>query len=253
MLRKLIPGFTVIILFGSCTALKPFANQSANTKSTSASTTLANTNKEVKFLDNIENSSTAPVQVSQQKESLHDVKKDEQGSFTQTKVESLALSNILVTSAASVSEIEKASSLQFKYAALLNTNVEDIQNLPLFQKIDEWWGTKFRYGGTTKKGIDCSGFVQTVFASVYGISLPRNARDQYKIVDRISTSELKEGDLLFFNTTGGVSHVAIYLQNNKFVHVSVSKGVMISDMTEPYYVKRFISAGRLSSSASLSN
>jgi lipoprotein Spr len=70
------------------------------------------------------------------------------------------------------------------------------------------------------------------------------AKDQYKVTRHISRTELKEGDLLFFNTRSGVSHVGIYLQNNKFVHASVS-GVMISDMFEPYYVKHFIAAGRV--------
>lgn len=141
-------------------------------------------------------------------------------------------------------EVEKASALQSKYAQLLNTDAEQIQDIPLYQTIDDWYGTRYKYGGTTKNGIDCSAFVQTVFMSVFGITLPRTARDQYKATRRISRTELQEGDLLFFNTTGGVSHVGIYLQNNKFVHASVS-GVTISDMFEPYYVKHFISAGRV--------
>ncbi len=141
-------------------------------------------------------------------------------------------------------EVERASSLQLKYAQLLNTDVEEIQDIPLYQTIDDWYGTRYKYGGTSKTGIDCSAFVQTVFISVFGVTLPRTARDQYKSTRRISRTELQEGDLLFFNTTGGVSHVGIYLTNNKFVHASVS-GVTISDMFEPYYVKHFISAGRV--------
>ena len=141
-------------------------------------------------------------------------------------------------------EVEKASALQLKYAGLLNTEVTEIQDIPLYQTIDDWYGTRYKYGGTTRNGIDCSAFVQTVFISVFGITLPRTAKDQYKATRRISRTKLQEGDLLFFNTTGGVSHVGIYLQNNKFVHASVS-GVTISDMFEPYYVKHFISAGRV--------
>jgi lipoprotein Spr len=86
------------------------------------------------------------------------------------------------------------------------------------------------------------------------MTLPRTARDQYNSSHRISQTQLREGDLLFFNTRGGVSHVGIYLQNNKFVHASVS-GVMISDMFEPYYMKHLVAAGRVNklnnSSASL--
>jgi lipoprotein Spr len=65
------------------------------------------------------------------------------------------------------------------------------------------------------------------------------------MTQHISRTELQEGDLLFFNTRGGVSHVGIYLQNNKFVHASISGGVTISDMFEPYYVKHFIASGRV--------
>jgi len=124
--------------------------------------------------------------------------------------------------------------------------VEQIQNVSLYQNIDNWYGTPYKLGGTTKDGIDCSAFVQTIFLSAFGVTLPRTAKDQYKVTRRISRTELKEGDLLFFDTRGGVSHVGIYLHNNKFVHASVS-GVTISDMFEPYYVKHFISAGRVTS------
>ena len=77
------------------------------------------------------------------------------------------------------------------------------------------------------------------------MSLPRTARDQYRASRIISAVELKEGDLLFFNTTGGISHVGIYLRNNKFVHASSSQGVVISDIFDAYYLKRYIGAGRL--------
>lgn len=151
-------------------------------------------------------------------------------------------------------EVEKVSSLQLKYSELLNTDVEQVKNIPLYQSIDEWYGVPYKLGGTTKNGIDCSAFVQTIFVSAFGITVPRTARDQYNSTRHISQTELKEGDLLFFNTRGGVSHVGIYLQNNKFVHASVS-GVTISDMFEPYYLKHLVGAGRIkqfnNSSASL--
>jgi len=86
--------------------------------------------------------------------------------------------------------------------------------------------------------------MQILFASVYGISLPRTAREQYKVTSRISRTELKEGDMVFFNTRGGVSHVGFYLQNNKFVHASTG-GVIISDLFDPYYLRRFVGVGRV--------
>jgi lipoprotein Spr len=65
------------------------------------------------------------------------------------------------------------------------------------------------------------------------------------LTNRISRTELKEGDLIFFNTHGGISHVGVYLQNNKFVHASTSGGVMISDIFDEYWVRRFVGVGRL--------
>ena len=98
-----------------------------------------------------------------------------------------------------------------------------------------WYALPF--GGETKKGIDCSAFVQVMYAGLFGIAVPRTAREQYNATRRISRTEMKEGDLLFFNTRGGVSHVGIYLQNNKFVHAAASGGVMISDLYEDYWVQ----------------
>ena len=143
--------------------------------------------------------------------------------------------------------VEAAESLQFKYSLLLDVEVEMVKNVNLFRFIDEWYGVRYLFGGSTKKGIDCSALMQVLFTSLYGISLPRTAKMQYDFSRRISRTELKEGDLLFFNTRGGVSHVGMYLTNNKFVHASVSKGVVISDMFEPYYLQRYIGAGRIES------
>lgn len=140
---------------------------------------------------------------------------------------------------------EMASPLQMKYSVLMNTPAQQVTNTKMFEFIDDWYGTKYRLGGTTKNGIDCSAFTQYLFAAVFGISLPRTAREQYKLTNRISRTELKEGDLIFFNTRGGVSHVGVYLQNNKFVHASTSGGVMISDIFDQYWVRRFIGVGRI--------
>ncbi len=142
-------------------------------------------------------------------------------------------------------DIENAGGLQFKYSLLLDVEVELLRNMPLLRLIDDWYGTRYIFGGSTKRGIDCSALMQVFFASLYGISLPRTARMQYDASRRISRTELKEGDLLFFNTTGGISHVGMYLCNNKFVHSSSSNGVTISDMFDPYYASRIVGVGRI--------
>jgi lipoprotein Spr len=141
-------------------------------------------------------------------------------------------------------EIENADKLQFKFSILLDMEVEALQNLTLLRLLDEWLGTRYRLGGNSKAGIDCSAFMQVLFSSLYNFTLPRTAREQFAASLQISRTELREGDLVFFNTTGGISHVGMYLQNNKFVHAS-SSGVTISDLFDDYWSKRFIGVGRL--------
>jgi len=141
--------------------------------------------------------------------------------------------------------LEMFSINQFKYAIQLNVPVEAISNVSLYNMIDEWWNTPYRLGGTTKKGIDCSAFVQTLMLGVFAVQLPRTAREQRSVSTSIEPQELREGDLVFFNTRGGVSHVGVYLHNNKFVHASTSGGVMISDLNEEYWRRKFLGAGRI--------
>jgi cell wall-associated NlpC family hydrolase len=143
------------------------------------------------------------------------------------------------------SDIENVDNVQLKYALLLDINVEQAVDVNVFKVLDEWMGTRYRLGGSSKDGIDCSAFTQVLFSTLYGISIPRTAREQYDYSQRISRTELKEGDLVFFNTIGGVSHVGMYLQNNKFVHASTG-GVTISDLFDDYWMKKFIGVGRVS-------
>ena len=134
---------------------------------------------------------------------------------------------------------------QFKYGQILDRDVESITNASLFHFIDTWWGTPYRYGGSTQKGVDCSAFSSTLISSVFGVQLPRTARDQYKVCQKLDEDELKEGDLVFFNTRGGISHVGVSLGGKYFVHASTSNGVMISSLDEDYYNHRFVAGGRV--------
>lgn len=106
-------------------------------------------------------------------------------------------------------------------------------------------GIKYRYGGSTTKGFDCSGFVRYVFGKL-GIDLPRSSRELYKVGQKVSKDELRVGDLVFFNTSGkGVSHVGIYMGDGLFVHSSTSKGVTYTSMNDKYYAKRYVGARRI--------
>jgi hypothetical protein len=189
----------------------------------------------VKFLDNIA-VEVAPAPVNNESSNW--------------KAEYLAAPKKELPAVASSIDIEKASSIQFKFSLLLDTEVESVQNLSLYLLIDEWLGTRYRLGGNDKSGIDCSAFTQTLFANYFKQALPRTAREQYAASQRISRTELKEGDLVFFNTTGGISHVGMYLTNNKFVHAS-SSGVTISDLYDDYWMKRFVGVGRMDEAVAL--
>lgn len=141
---------------------------------------------------------------------------------------------------------QSSGSIKKTYAAKLNVPESDIKNEKLYQFIDDWYAVPYKYGGKDKKGIDCSGFTGVLCSTIYNKKVSPSSRAIYEETTRINTSDLKEGDLVFFIINGkSVSHVGVYLQHNKFVHASTHKGVIISDLDEPYYKKYFYKAGRL--------
>jgi hypothetical protein len=144
--------------------------------------------------------------------------------------------------------VDQVKAHQFRYSILLDVEVEKLGNAALYALIDDWIGTPYKVGGHTRRGVDCSGFVQNLIGAVYGSYMARTAREQRDQCSPIRKEELREGDLVFFNTRGGISHVGMYLHNDKFVHASTSNGVIISDLKETYWARRFVTAGRLSNS-----
>ena len=141
--------------------------------------------------------------------------------------------------------IELCNARNFKFGQVLNIEVEKLTNDSLYQFIEKWLGTPYHFGGTSNRGIDCSGFTGMLHRTVFKSVLPRMAKDQYGASKKIERSEMKEGDLVFFNTRGGVSHVGVYLHNGYFVHASTKNGVVINSLNEGYYKQRFIGAGRV--------
>jgi murein DD-endopeptidase / murein LD-carboxypeptidase len=141
--------------------------------------------------------------------------------------------------------IENCSGLQFKYAQLLDMDVESFSNSKLYESIEAWWATRYRYGGTTKKGIDCSALTGALMNEAFGYTLARTARDQFAQCEKVDKENLEEGDLVFFNTRGGISHVGVYLGNNYFVHASVHSGVTINSLNDDYYSRKYIGGGRV--------
>lgn len=117
----------------------------------------------------------------------------------------------------------------------------------LFAEIDSWMGTPYRYGKHEKRvGTDCSGFTMEIYDKVFGIKLNRSSDGQVANTVEIKEKDLQIGDLVFYVTRGQrISHVGIYIGNNKFVHATTSRGVIISDMDEDYYKKRYVRSGRV--------
>ncbi len=185
--------------------------------------------KSEKFIEGIEMNAGTPV--------------NEQGTVKRTDEITTLSTRPLVNH--SGSGIENCSALQFKYAQLLDMDVESITNQVLYEFIEKWWATPYRYGGATQKGVDCSAYSGTLLHDVYGLVTVRTARDQYEACEKIDKQDLQEGDLVFFKTRRGVNHVGVYLRNGYFTHASVGNGVTISNLDEPYYKKKYTGGGKI--------
>jgi cell wall-associated NlpC family hydrolase len=147
---------------------------------------------------------------------------------------------------ASKSRAVPSGSLTERYASLLNVKEKELSNEKLYRFIDSWIGVPHRLGGMDKKGIDCSAFISILEKEIYSRSVPRTAKSMAEVVKRKYEEELKEGDLVFFDFQGQkFSHVGVYLHNSKFAHASTSKGVIISDLKDPWYYKYFSRGGSL--------
>lgn len=134
-------------------------------------------------------------------------------------------------------------------AIRLDMDIEMKDNHKLYLEAADWIGTPYRYGGTTKKGVDCSGLTSAIYRKVYGKKLSRSSEEQRgRDCKRVLKRNLKEGDLVFFHNgkkKRKASHVGIYLKDGKFVHASTSVGVVVSSLNERYYDKHWLQGGRV--------
>jgi cell wall-associated NlpC family hydrolase len=124
------------------------------------------------------------------------------------------------------------------------TPISDMKQL-LMDQYKAWRHVRYRIGGHSKRGIDCSGFMQVTFKSKFDITLPRDTRSQGAVGKRVKKTALRTGDLVFFNTGRNVRHVGVYLDQQKFLHASTSSGVIISDMNNSYWSRRYWQARRV--------
>jgi hypothetical protein len=220
--------FILLVLLVNLTACNVFrpASRSADNLSSEGSNNV-NRNASPRFIEDISTESKAPV-----------AKPAETSLYRTTSAKTTI----------PISGNEVFDSLQFKYAILTNSPVEELNNPRLLLFVEQWYGVPYHYGGKSKDGIDCSAFTCQLISEVYNVNqLPRMSADQYRATRRIPKKDLREGDLVFFHTIGKgrkITHVGVYLYNNRFVHASVA-GVQISDLGEGYYLHHYVGAGRV--------
>lgn len=119
----------------------------------------------------------------------------------------------------------------------------------LLATVNTWLGTPYRLGSNSRKAIDCSAFTMNVYSQAYNLNIPRSSEEQYKNYGRsaVQNPDRQEGDLIYFKTINSgkpVSHVGVWLDENRFAHASSSKGVMISSINEAYWRNRYVGANR---------
>ena len=131
---------------------------------------------------------------------------------------------------------------------------ESLKNQPkgesqaLLREALSWRGVPYVYGGESKKGVDCSGFVMKVYKDALGILLPRTSAEQGEFAKKVKVKNLKIGDLLFFHTSKKskkINHVGMYVGNGNMIHASSSQGVVIVSFYNQYFQDHFSHAGRI--------
>ena len=152
---------------------------------------------------------------------------------------------VILSSCSSHKNLSKEkSSVKRKYASIMNVPEKKLTNTKLYNFINEWEGVKYRNGGLSKSGVDCSGLVYLLYKEVYNKNIPRSTSQQINIIKRKFEGSLKEGDLVFFDYDNKkFSHVGVFLQNGYYVHASTRRGVMVQKLRDPYTYKYFSRGG----------
>lgn len=149
----------------------------------------------------------------------------------------ITVDNIQINSASLQKTLQenKTSSLQIKPAI----------DKKLYAFYKEWKGVKYKLGGNSKSGIDCSAFIQKAFKEKLDLNLPRTTKLQSKVGKTINKSQLNSGDLVFFKTGRTSRHVGIYMNEGNFMHASTKRGVTISKLDNVYFKRHYWKATRV--------
>ena len=178
-----------------------------------------------------------------------------QGNFKELPKNSVTGKTVVTNSEDKTVTASKKSGMNNVIASEESDDDLDVDETPylvkqIIYKAMEYDGVKYRSGGTTAAGMDCSGLVTTVFKT-YDISLPRSSNDMSKVGKKLKREEIQNGDLIFFKTNGRcvINHVGIVTEVTKdeiiFIHSSVQRGVILSSTKEPYYQRTFAQANRI--------
>lgn len=131
----------------------------------------------------------------------------------------------------------------------LGFDIEEHDDHALMLESARWLGAPYRYGGNTRRGVDCSGLSCAIYNKVYSVRLERTCASQLaKDCRRVAKGSLRSGDLVFFTTSSSgreAGHVGVYLKDGRFIHASTSKGVIVSGLDENYFKKHWLAGGRV--------
>jgi len=131
------------------------------------------------------------------------------------------------------------------FSQIMGVAVNTTASTKLYQFVYDWLGTPYRLGGDSKKGIDCSKFSLALYENVFNTTIGYNSRNQFANVTPIEKDNLQAGDLVFFKIRSkSITHVGVYIGDDKFAHASSSKGVMVSNLNEPYWKRYYYNGGR---------
>lgn len=132
------------------------------------------------------------------------------------------------------------------FSQIMGVAVSATTSSKMYQFIYDWIGTPYRLGGDSKKGIDCSKFAAQLYDQVFNTSIGYNSRNIYSNVDKVQKGDLEPGDFVFFKIRSkNITHVGVYIGDNKFAHASTSRGVMISNLDESYWKRYYFNGGRV--------